>query len=70
MASTAFTATTHIEVVLPDRAWRDEPAMRKIVEDLVTEKAGELEAKVKREYEGDIGRIEINVKEGQIWPSE
>lgn len=64
---TAFTATTHVEVVLPNRSWTDEPAMRKIAELLVTEKVGELEEKVKREYEGDIGRIEIRVKEGEEW---
>lgn len=66
---TAFTATTHVEVILPDRNWRDEPAMRQIVEDLVAQKVGELEHQIKTEYEGDIGLIEIKVKEGTEWQS-
>lgn len=66
---TVFGTTAHIEVVLPDRPWRDEPSMRKAVEDLVANMVGNFEHQVKTEYEGDIGQIEIKVKEGVGWQS-
>jgi hypothetical protein len=68
VSSVVFTATAHVEVVLPVKA-ESEEEMRAYVESLMAQAVGELEDVVRNKERGEIGRLEVNVKEGQPWQS-
>lgn len=61
-----FTATAHVEVALPVKD-EDEEQMRAYVEALMAQAVGELEYQVRNKERGEIGRLEVKVKEGQPW---
>jgi hypothetical protein len=64
----SFTTTTHVEVVLPIKD-EGEEEMRAYVEALVSQGVGELEDVVRNRERGELGRVEIKVKEGESWQS-
>lgn len=66
MSLLSFTATALVEVVLPIKD-EDEEQMRLYVEALMAQAVGELEDTVRNKERGELGRIEIKVKEGQPW---
>jgi hypothetical protein len=68
MSKLVFTATTHVEVILEVKDG-DEESMREYVEALVAQGVGELEDVVRNKERGELGRLEINVKEGKPWQS-
>lgn len=61
-----FTATAHVEVALPVKD-EDQEQTRAYVEALMAQAVGELEYQVRNKERGEIGRLEIKVKEGQPW---
>lgn len=61
-----FAATAHVEVVLPVKD-EGEEEMRAYVESLMAQAVGELEYIARNKERGEIGRLEIKVKEGQPW---
>lgn len=65
----SFTTTTHVEVRLPVKEGETEESMRAYVEALVSQGVGELEDVVRNKERGELGRIEIKVKEGKPWQS-
>lgn len=59
-----FTATAHVEIALPVKD-EDEEQMRAYVEALMAQAVGEVEEVVRNKERGEIGRLEVKVKEGE-----